>query len=197
MRPSVMSSLVLLLAFAVAPAKAASYAVTPGGETRVVFVSKAPTESFEGRTNRMTGSLTLDPAAIGDSLGVHLVVDMTTLDTGSKLRDRHMHERYLETAKYGTAVFDGGAVVAGAGVALSATKSATFQVDGTFTLHGVTRRMRCAVQASLAKNGGVAFTATFPVTLADYAIERPEMLFLKLAETQQVRVSAIASSPKP
>ena len=51
--------------------------------------------------------------------------------------------------------------------------------------------------ASLARNGGVAFTATFPVTLADYAIERPEMLFLKLAETQQVRVSAIASSPKP
>ena len=47
MRPSVMSSLVLLLAFAVAPAKAASYAVKPGGETRVVFVSKAPTESFE------------------------------------------------------------------------------------------------------------------------------------------------------
>jgi len=30
------------------------------------------------------------------------------------------------------------------------------------------------------------------VTLADYGISRPEFLFLKLAETQQVRVDGVA-----
>ena len=187
---------VLALVFA-AGARAATFTVKPGAGSRVVFTSKAPTETFEGRTDRLTGTLTLDPAAIGDSLGVHLVVDVTTLDTGSKLRDRHMHERYLETARFGTAVFDGGTVVAGAGTALAVGATATFQVDGTFTLHGVSRRQRCTVQASLTKDGAVSFVASFPVNLADHAIARPEMLFLKLAETQQVRVSALASSPKP
>ena len=37
-------------------------------------------------------------------------------------------------------------------------------------------------------------TTNFPVALPDYSIKRPEFLFLKLAETQQVRVSAVASS---
>jgi len=196
-RPSLLVVLAALCLGSVGVAHAASFAIKPGGATRVVFVSKAPTETFEGRTDRMTGTLTLDPAAIGDSIGVHLVVDVTTLDTGSKLRDRHMHERYLETARFGTAVFDGGAVVAGAGSALRTGAPSTFQVDGTFTLHGVSRRQRCTVQASLTKDGAVSFVATFPVNLVDHAIERPEMLFLKLAETQQVRVSAIASSPRP
>lgn len=175
-------------------AQAASFVVKPGADSRVVFMSKAPTETFEGRTNKLSGALTLDPSAIGDSIGVHLVVDVTSLDTGSKLRDRHMHERYLETARFTTAVFDGGAVVAGAGRALAVGTPTAFEVDGTFTLHGVTRRQRCSVQASLTKDGAVSFVATFPVTLKDHAIERPEMLFLKLAETQQVRVSATASS---
>ncbi len=187
------SSLVLGLLLA-ATTQATSFTVKPGGDSRVVFTSKAPTETFEGRTSQLSGALTLDPAAIGDSLGVHLVVDVTSLDTGSKLRDRHMHERYLETARFTTAVFDGGTVVAGAGRALAVGVPTAFEVEGTFTLHGVTRRQRCSVQASLTKAGAVSFVATFPVNLKDHAIERPEMLFLKLAETQQVRVSATASS---
>lgn len=197
MRPFVLVMLVMPALFTAGGARAASFAVQPGAGARVVFQSKAPTETFEGRTDRLSGALTLDPSAIGDSIGVRLVVDVTTLDTGSKLRDRHMHERYLETARFGTAVFEGGTVVAGAGAALRTGTPTAFQVDGTFTLHGVSRRQRCSVQASLTKEGAVSFVATFAVNLADHAIARPEMLFLKLAETQQVRVSAIASSPKP
>jgi hypothetical protein len=42
--------------------------------------------------------------------------------------------------------------------------------------------------------GSIVFYAEFPVTLSDYSIRRPEFLFLKLAETQQVSVSGVASS---
>ncbi len=174
-------------------AVAATYTVKPGGDTKVVFVSKAPTETFEGKTNRMAGTLTLDPAAVGDSITVHLEVDMPSLTTGSKMRDEHMRERHLEVDKFPKAIFDGAAVLSPAGARLEAGKLTAFQVAGTFTLHGVTRRIHCDAQASLTP-AGVAFSAAFPVALGDYQITRPEMLFLKLAEVQQVRVSATASS---
>ncbi len=174
--------------------RAADFVVRPGGDSKVVFTSKAPTETFEGKTTQMTGTLTLEPGAVGDSITVHLEVDAASLDTGRKLRNKHMLENHLEVAKFPRMVFDGAAVLTGAGAKLEPGKNVSFQVEGTFTLHGVSRRLRCDAQATLTPQGAVVFSANFPVTLSDYDIKRPEFLFMKLAETQQVRVSATASS---
>lgn len=188
----------MLLAALVAcapPARAAGYLVKPGAGTAVVFTSKAPTETFEGRTDRMEGRLDVDPAAVGDSVTVHFEVDLASLDTGSKLRNKHMRENHLETSKFPKAVFDGAAVLSPAGARLEPGKTVTFEAEGTFTIHGVSRRLRCTAEVTWSASA-LAFKATFPITLSDYAIKRPEILFLKLAETQQVRVSATAT-PAP
>lgn len=175
--------------------RAADFAVRPGGDSKVVFTSKAPTETFEGKTSQMSGTLSLDPGAVGDSITVHLEVDLASIDTGSKLRNKHMRENHLETGKFPKAVFDGAAVLSGAGAKLEPGTSAAFQIEGTFSIHGVSRRLRCEAHATAAAGGkAVAFSATFPIVLSDYDIKRPEFLFMKLAEAQQVRVSATASS---
>jgi len=179
-----------------ASARAATYLVKPGKGTEVVFTSKAPTETFEGRTDRMEGRLDVDPSAVGDSVTVHFEVDLASLDTGSKMRNRHMRENHLETAKFPKAVFDGAAVLSPAGAKLEAGKAVTFQAEGTFTVHGVSRRLRCTAEVTLT-GGALVFKATFPIALPDYAIKRPEMLFMKLAEVQQVRVSATATPAAP
>ncbi len=178
-----------------APARAATYVVKPGSGTQVVFTSKATTETFEGRTDRMEGRLDVDPAAVGDSVTVKLEVDLASLDTGSKMRNKHMRENHLETAKFPKAVFVGAAVLSPAGAKLEAGKPVTFEAEGTFTIHGVSRRLRCTVDVTWT-GSALTFKATFPVTLSDHAIKRPEILFLKLAEAQQVRVSATAT-PAP
>lgn len=186
-----------LAATLAAPAGAMDFAVHPAADTKVVFTSKAAIETFEGKTNRMEGRLTLDPGAIGDSITVHFEVDMASLDTGMKKRNEHMRKEHLETAQHPKAVFDGAAVLSPKGAKLEPGQARSFQVEGTFLLHGVSRRLRCNATATYMPNSKPAhlmFMATFPVTLADYAIKRPEFLFLKLAETQQVRVSANASS---
>lgn len=192
------SSIVGLLALTAGASHATDFVVRPGKDTNVVFTSKAPVETFEGKTHSMTGTLTLEPGTVGDSITVHLEVDLASLDTGKSLRNKHMREEHLETAKYPKAVFDGATVLSPAGAKLEPGKSVAFQIEGTFALHGVTRRLRCAATAVYTpqgnKGGAIAFSATFPVTLSDYSIKRPEFLFLKLAELQQVRVSAIASS---
>jgi polyisoprenoid-binding protein YceI len=176
-------------------AGAGDFVVTPGGENKVVFISHAPVESFEGKTSKIEGHLILDPASVGDSIGVHLEVDLASLDTGIAKRNKHMRENHLETAKYPKAIFDGIAVHGPAGAKLESGKPTTFDVEGTFTLHGVSRRMRISVEASYeAKGAGgrIAFKTAFPVGLSDYAISRPQFLFLKLAEAQDVKVSGVA-----
>ncbi len=186
--------LALLAPFA-GTAGAATFTVHRGGDTKVVFTSKAPTETFEGRTDFMEGRLALDPAVVGDSVTVHLEVDLASLDTGKKLRNRHMRENHLETSKYPKAIFDGATVLSPAGAKLEPGRTVTFEIEGTFALHGVSRRLRSMAEVTLAAGGAsLTFVATFPVVLSDYSIRRPEFLFLKLAELQQLRVSATASS---
>jgi len=180
-----------------ASAHATVFTVKPGKDCKVVFTSQAPTETFQGKTDRMQGTLTLDPVALGDSITVHLEVDLASLDTGKKMRNQHMRENHLETDKYPKAIFDGAAVLSPAGAKLEAGKPVEFQIEGTFALHGVSRRLRCPAQATFTpagKGGSIAFRATFPVSLPDYKIARPEFLFLKLAEVQQVEVNGVASS---
>lgn len=191
----VLAALALAIAWA-SPSSAAKFVVKPGGSNKVVFVSQAPTEKFEGKTNRLDGWLALDMDGLGDSINVHLEVDMASLDTGIAKRNQHMRENHLETDKYPTARFDGATVSVGAGAKLDAGAPVRFEVEGTFSLHHVSRRIHIPITASYvaAKEGGqISFSTSFPVSLSDYNISRPQFLFMKLAEVQQVRVSGVGT----
>jgi polyisoprenoid-binding protein YceI len=178
---------------AATPSVAARFALKAGAPNQVVFVSKAATETFEGKTDQIAGSIEVDPAAIGDSVTVHFEVAMASLDTGIGKRNQHMRENHLETAKYPTALFDGAAVLGPKDAALAVGAKTVFDVEGQFTLHGVTRRLRVAVDVTLVDAQTLEFAASFQVPLADYAISRPRFLFLKLGEVQDVRVKGRAT----
>lgn len=184
---------VLILALVLAsPVSAAEFVVKPGAPNKVVFTSKAATETFSGKTDRMSGSIVVDPAAVGDSVAVRIAVDLASLDTGIGKRNQHMRENHLETEKYPEAVFEGASVRGPAGASLAPGRTVAFDVEGTFTLHGVAKRMRVTVHVTARDERTLAFETTFPVTLADHAISRPKFLFLKLGETQTVTVSGVA-----
>lgn len=186
---------IAVLALAVGIGEAADFTIRPGKDNKVVFVSTAPVENFEGKTSQMEGHFTVDPAAVGDSINLHVEVDLASLDTGIAKRNKHMRENHLETSKYPKAVFDGASVRGPAGAKLEPGKATMFDVEGTFTLHGVSRRIRINVEATYASNAKgnrITFRTNFPVVLGDYSISRPQFLFLKLSEKQDVRVSGVA-----
>lgn len=172
---------------------AAEFVVKPGSPNLVVFTSKAPTETFEGKTDKIEGRIALDPAQLDDSVTVHLEVDLASLDTGIGKRNKDMREDHLETGKYPRAIFDGAALVGPKGAALVVGTPVTFQIEGTFTLHGVTRRLRTSVEVLLKDERTLEFKTSFPVPLADYKISRPKFLFLKLGEVQEVAVTGTAT----
>lgn len=186
----ILAALFSLLAVA---AHAARFVVKPGKPNEVVFTSKAASESFQGRTDQMSGSIAVDPAQVGDSVAVRIEVDLKSLNTGIGKRDQHMRDNHLETGKYPKATFEGVTVKGGSGPLVAGTPS-TLDVEGSFTLHGVTRRLRTKVEVLLKDEHTLQFKTAFNVPLADYKIDRPKFLFLKLGEVQELTVSGVATA---
>ena len=198
--PQLTLTLVLLLApgLGAGPARAAQFAIRPGGGSKVEFLSKATMESFKGKTDKVEGRIDLDPAAASESVTVHVEVDLASLDTGIRKRNQDMRENHLETAKYPKAVFDGATILAPGDARLEAGKKVRLTIEGTFAIHGVSRRLRTPVDVVFepkGSGGSIRFETAFPVSLADYNISRPQFLFLKLADVQQVTVTGVAEAP--
>jgi polyisoprenoid-binding protein YceI len=204
-----MPLMLLLLALALVPdpcqAAPVTLQVKPGfAKNLALFHSEATIESFEGSTRQVSGQVKVDPAAPGTGSTAWFQVDLTTLDTGISMRNTHMRENHLHTAKYPTTRFElkslsgpAPALKAGAPVRLTAT--------GDFTLHGVTKARTVPVDVTWypdgaktpAKKAGPALhlVCHFDVGLADHQIPRPEFLFMKMAEQMQVTVDLWAVTP--
>jgi len=184
-----LATLTLLFATSV---HAAEFVVKAGQPNRVVFTSKAATETFSGQTDQMRGHIVVDPAQVGDSVVVHIEVDLASLDTGIGKRDQHMRDNHLETGRYPKATFDGVSVKPAGTDPLAIGTAKKFDVEGSFTLHGVTRRLKTTVEVLLKDARTLEFKTAFPVPLADYNIARPKFLFLKLGEVQEITVAGTA-----
>ena len=178
-------------------ASAARYRIAPGGKNRVTFVSKATMETFDGHTDQVTGTVEFDPAALADSARVHVEVDLASLDTGIELRNRHMRQNHLETDTYPKAVFDGGRILEPSDGSMTAGAEVSFALAGSLTVHGVTRPAEVPVRVSRDTVDGkdvLHITTSFPLSLADYGIDRPRFLVLKLSDRQEIRLDLTAVS---
>ncbi len=173
-------------------AAAGTYVIAAGEDaSRVTFTSKAPMETFQGRTHDISGTVVLAPGDGADTVRVAAVVAMATLETGIGLRDRHMRENHLETDRFPEGRFEG------EGVAAAAPDGTPRPVTlrGTLTLHGVARAVELPA-ALTAEGAGLRLEASFPVALADHGIPRPGFLAMKLGEVQRVEVS-VRAAPDP
>lgn len=134
--------------------------------------SEADFENFVGRTNKITGTVSFDPAKKTGSGTV--VVDLASIDTGIPLRNEHMQgEDWLNTAKHPNGTFRTTAVKS-----LGGDK---YSVKGQFTLRGVTKAVsttatvRYAKASAATKAAGFSGDAiqvrtSFKIKLSDYGI---------------------------
>jgi YceI-like protein len=146
--------------------------------------------SFEARTASLAGSMTVaapHPAAfVGD-----LTVDLRTLDTGIGMRTDHMREKYLEVEKG-----DGFDRAVLSDIHLGNVDAETFQGRTTFTgtllLHG-TKKVVSGTADVRRIGPSVRIEASFPVTLADHGIPKPQYLGVGVKGEVQVKVSFVAT----
>lgn len=158
------------------------------GEVRVVCPMTVG-GSFEAKTAAVAGSLQeADPREA--SLEGGLAVDLRTLDTGIGLRNEHLREEYLEVGRgegFDKAVLSD--------IRLAEVDPASFQgrttFTGTFWVHGTKRPV--AGQAEIRRDGAsVRVDATFPLTIADFGIPKPQYLGIGVKDQVQVKASLVA-----
>lgn len=183
-------SLLVLLMPAVLLADARTYDVRPGGQSTAQFHAEDTYDSFDGTTNRVSGTIVADPAA-AHSASVTLSVDLRTLDTGVGLRNKEMRERYLGTAKFPEATFKSVSVSGPATIAANAP--ADIKITGDFTLHGVTKRLTIPVRVVVIPDGNrIHATSLFNIKLPEFAIDVPKNVLVTVNDEVPVRLDVWA-----
>jgi polyisoprenoid-binding protein YceI len=193
---------VLLLAAALGAGRAAAepveFRVEAGRKfNQVRFHSEATIESFDGKTNSVVAELRLDPAEL-EGATAEVRVDLRELDTGLKLRNKHMRENHLHTDRFPETSYRMRGLLAESPRALIPGAPVAVRTLGDYALHGQSREREMVIETTWFPDGrgtpaGVEaavlhLVCRFDVALADHEIPRPEFLFMKVAETIQVEV---------
>jgi len=131
------------------------------------------------------GELQVQPTG---KLSGEIVVDATSGNSGSGMRDRKMNKEVLESARYPEIDFrpdrfDG---------EVAAQGKSSVMVHGMFSIHGTTREVTVPAQV---ERDGDHWTANvhFTVPYAKWGMKNPITLFLKVNDTVEIDLSAAGS----
>jgi polyisoprenoid-binding protein YceI/mono/diheme cytochrome c family protein len=151
----------------------------------VRFTVEGPLDDVTGETRDATGALVFSPEAWSKGTGV-IGVDLSKLRTGIDQRDRDMRVEFLETNRFPRAVLTIDSIEKPSAASVAPGGSVTGTVSGTFEIHGVRRRVSFPVTLALDAGGKARVSGRFEVPFADYNVQRPQRLFLKLGDVAQV-----------
>jgi polyisoprenoid-binding protein YceI len=158
-------------------ANAQSYFTEKG---TAIFHSKVPLHTFSGTSERLTGLINLEDGT------VDFYLDLETLDTGNAKRDKDMLLT-LETDSYPFGEFYGTLKSDFDAQLMEAQEVA---VEGTFKIHGKEQKVVITGTLTPAENT-LVLSAGWILKLADYEIEPPSLLFIKVDQEQEIEINAV------
>lgn len=146
-----------------------------------------PTDAV-GTTSAITGSLVFGPGGKIDSAASKFSVDLRTLKSDRDRRDHYIQARTLMTGSFPNAVLVPTAVK-GLKWPLPTSGPTTFELDGLFTVHGVTKPTAWNVTMD-GEDGGYTGVASTAFTFADFGMTQPRlMILLSVADTIRLEYS--------
>lgn len=159
--------------------------------TNVDFTLGATLHTVHGAFQVKRGEVRFDPET-GQASG-EIVVDATSGDSGSKDRDKKMHEEVLESQKYPDIVFAPSHVQG----AIPAEGPVQIEVAGVLRLHGQDHPMTLvfAVERS---GDGLQVTTHFAIPYVKWGLKNPSTFILRVSDTVDVDIHAtgrVASKP--
>lgn len=155
-----------------APTGGSTWAATDASELgyRVKEVLFGVSTEGVGRTNQITGSLTIDGTAVTQA---EFVVDVASISSDESKRDGQFRGRIMSTDEFPEARF---ALTEPIELALAPAEGAQVATTATgeLTLRGVTNPVTFELTAQLA-NGKIGVLGNIPVVFADYGIANPSI----------------------
>jgi polyisoprenoid-binding protein YceI len=183
------------------------YADDRAGNNQASFISQSTIEDFTGVCNKIGGECTMDPRNI-ESFKGSFWVKVEDLRTGIDLRDRHLRSPdWLDAAKYPKIEINVAKVEQ---VKKLAANTASMVMIGSAAIRGKTHDVRIIATLTYldetpqtmkrVKGDLIRIRAEFDIKLADFGITGPpgsDTIGLKVAETQQIKVTVFGSTEKP
>jgi hypothetical protein len=171
--------LFLLIAFFQSPLQAQQIFLSKNAS--ISFFSSTPAEDIEGKSTTANSALDIK------SGNLLFKVSNTSFQFKKKLMQEHFNENYMESEKYPVSTFKGKINEA---IDLSKDGSYLVTVNGTLDIHGVSKPYVTKVTLVVDK-GIITAKTVFKVKIADHKIEIPSLVFTKIAESVEVRLSAV------
>jgi polyisoprenoid-binding protein YceI len=177
------SLLAAMASFATVQAEQRTFTLDPA-QSKIEFSLGATMHTVHGSFHLKRGSIRFDDAT-GAASG-ELVVDALSGDSGNSGRDKDMHQKVLESAKYSEIVFTPQHIKG----TVAADGKSQVDVDGQFTLHGQSRPLTLTIQLQL-RNGAGSADTTFPVAYKEWGAKNPSTFLLHVSDKAEVSVHAV------
>lgn len=150
-------------------------------QASIAFFSTTPVEDIEA--NSTTANSVIDIK----SRNILFKVSNTSFQFKKKLMQEHFNENYMESDKYPVSTFKGKITD---NVDLSKDGTYNVTIDGSLDIHGTTKNYQS--KATLVVEKGIITAKTsFKVKVADHGIKVPTLVFAKIAEAVDLRISAV------
>lgn len=185
-RPQVVLALLAGSALAALPtvAGAETFELQPQ-ETRVAFTLGATLHTVHGTLRARRGGVRFDPAT-GAASG-EIVLDAASAETGNASRDRDMHGKILESAKYPEIVWRIDRVE---GFPRGETKSARVTLSGSLAIHGASHPLSATAEVAVGAGRSVTANAAFKIPYVAWGMKDPSTFVLRVDKEVGVEVRA-------
>src|SRR5258706_5112737 len=181
--------LALLAALAISGAAQDTAFQLDPAQTSVKFTLGDVLHTVRGTFQLKRGGLQFDPAS--GKISGEIVVDATSGDSGSGMRDRKMHKEVLESARFPEICFRPDRIE---GAVASQGKS-SLQVHGMFNIHGGGREITLPADVEMSADHWTA-TVHFTVPYEKWGMKNPSTLFLRVKDSVEIDLIAAGSVAK-
>lgn len=150
---------------------------------KINFFAGTPVEDIDGTNSKATSFLNTKTGEV--------VISMpnTEFIFKSGLMQEHFNENYMESEKYPKSEFKG-KILNIADYDLTKPGEYKVQVEGNLLIHGITKPKK--VDAIIVnKDGKLQIDSKFQIALADHNIERPKIVWEKIAENVQITLNLL------
>lgn len=158
------------------------------GSVAVNAIGKPSMLKIKGKGPAPKGKISIE----GSRATGTLTFDLRKIETGIKLRDRHLREKYLEVEKHPEAKLTITQLALPSGFAKPDFLAKDLPFEGMLLLHGVEKPVSGTVDVTR-KGPTASAVAAFGIKIGDFGIKTPS--FAGVTVTENVKVEVDASAP--
>ena len=186
MRLAILARLVLALLSCPPAAAAEQSLVLDPSRSRVEFVLAATLHTVRGELDLVRGELRFDPA--GGGVAGEIVVDARSARTGIDARDREMHRKVLESARFPEIALRAGRLE----VLRRDAATANVRLHATLEIHGAAHAVAIPARVTALADDRLVVEAAFRVPYVAWGMRDPSTFVLRVGKEVEVGVRAEA-----